>query len=239
MNVRAHPTVRPYALALGVFPRANVAEKLSFLGPVAASDVTTALLLDTLGALSTFPVRHRVLFTDGSDVVTRQTKLPATWREMPQKGESGGQRVAAAFDDMLGLGAEAIMMISADSPVMPLGPLFDGLMWLLPKSRFLVGPAEGGGAFAIGAAESVPWLAELDPHGSAFGLISDEPIVPSLDTVSAQAKAHGLELLDVPSAYHVDSRESLRRLYLDVQKGAFAPACRKVFERPDVRVHVE
>jgi len=125
LNVRAHPTVRPYALALGVFPRASVTEKLAFLGPVAAQEVATALFLDTLGALSTFPVRHRVVFTDGSDSVTRAMKLPATWREMPHRGETGGERVSSAIDDLLGIGGEAILLMSADSPVMPLGPLFE------------------------------------------------------------------------------------------------------------------
>ena len=51
MNQRAHPTVRPYALALGVVPRRGVEEQLSFLGPAAAQDLASALLLDTLGAL--------------------------------------------------------------------------------------------------------------------------------------------------------------------------------------------
>ncbi len=239
MNVRAHPTVRPYALALGVFPRTGTPEKLSFLGPVAAQEVTSALLLDTLGALSTFPVRHRVVFSSGSDVVTRQTKLPATWREMPQRGTTGGELVASAIEDLASLGAEAILLLSADSPVMPLGPLFDGLMWLLPKSRLLLGPAEGGGAFAVGAAEHLPWLAECDPHRSGLGLLSDEPLVPTIASVSEHAVKHGLEVQETPTAYHVDGRDALRRLWSDVQKGAFAPACRKLFERPEIRAHAE
>ena len=53
MNQRAHPTVRPYALALGVIPRRGVVERLAFLGPALAQDVAGALLLDTLGASAT------------------------------------------------------------------------------------------------------------------------------------------------------------------------------------------
>jgi hypothetical protein len=231
--------VRPYALALGVFPRAGAADKLSFLGPAVAQEMTSALLYDTLGALSTFPVRHRVVFVDGADAVTQQTKLPATWRERPQRGVTGGERIAAAFEDLLGLGAEAILLLGADSPVLPLGPLFDGLMWLLPKGRLLLGAAEGGGLFAVGAAEATPWIAGCDPHRSGLGLLSDDGVVPAAADVSARAKESGLEVLDVPTAYHVDGPAALKRLWGDVQKGAFAPACRKLFERPDVRRFAE
>ena len=179
------------------------------------------------------------MFTDGSDAVTGTTKLPATWREMPQRGETGGARIASAIDDLMGLGAEAILLISADSPVMPLGPLFDGLMWLLPKSRLLVGGADGGGAFAIGAADAMPWLAAYDTHQSAFGIASDEPMVPPTSVLVDEAKKRGVEVLELPTAYHVDDKASLKRLWADVQKGAFAPACRKIFERPEIRAHAE
>lgn len=214
-------------------------DKLSFLGPVAASDVAAALFLDTLGALSTFPVRHRVVFMHGGDADDGSTKLPATWREMPQRGETGGARIASALDDLLGLGAEAILLLSADSPVMPLGPLFDGLMWLLPKNRLLVGAAEGGGSFALGAADPMPWLADCDTHQSAFGIASDEPIVTPSTVLAEEAKKRGVEVQQLPTAYHVDDKASLKRLWADVQKGAFAPACRKLFERPEIRAHVE
>lgn len=238
MNVRAHPTVRPFALALGVFPRAGVAERLSFLGPVAAQDMASALLLDTLGALSTFPVRHRVVFTQGSDAVTRATKLPATWREVPQRGETSAERLCAAFDDLLGLGAEAVLILSADSPVMPLGPLFDGLMWLLPKGRFVVGPVEEGGCFAVGSAESCSWLAQVG--GSPFGILGDEPpLLESGPTASQEATSRGLEIMELASTYRVESPATFKKLYADVQKGAFAPACRKLFERTDIRAHAE
>ena len=237
MNVRAHPTVRPFALALGVFPRAAAADDLSFLGPVAAQEMASALLLDTLGALSTFPVRHRVVFTKGSDAVTHAAKLPATWREVPQRGDTGPQHICSAFDDLLGLGAEAVLLLSADSPVMPLGPLFDGLMWLLPKTRFVVGPIETGGAFALGSAEPCAWVGEVP--GSPFGLVGEEPLVLDAPSATAEAKSRGLEVLELAPAYRVDSKATLKQLYADVQKGAFAPACRKLFERADIRVHAE
>ncbi len=234
MNVRAHPTVRPFALALGVFPGDRVADKLAFVGP-SALDLAQALLADTLGVLSTFPVRHRVVFTDGSHPASLEMKLPATWRELPQRGSTPAERVGAAFDDLLGLGAEAVLVLSGDSPVMPLGPLFDGLMWLLPKKRLLLGPAEGGGLYAVGSAEPFPWLSEIGP----LGLTGDDDRLKSVAThVETDAKQRGLDVHMLEGAYHVCDAATVRRLHADVQKGAFAPACRKLFERPDLRAQV-
>jgi hypothetical protein len=233
VNVRAHPTVRPFALALGVFPREGVSDHLSFLGP-AAPDLAQALLSDTLGVLSTFPVRHRVVFTHDR-AVTQETKLPATWREMPQRGSTPGERMLSAFDDLFALGGEAVLLLSADNPVMPLGPLFDGLMWLLPKKRIVIGPADSGGLFAVGAAERLDWLGNL---GGGLGLLDEDMLKSTGPHVSEEAKGRGLEVQLLDNTYHVSSLESLKRLYADVQKGAFAPACRKLLDRPDIKAHV-
>lgn len=234
MNQRAHPTVRPYALALGVMPRRGVVDRLSFLGPALAQDLAAALLLDSLGALSTFPVRHRVVFTDGDDAVTRQTRLPATWRELSQRGAGPVERISSAFDDLGGLGAEAILLASADGPMMPLGQMFDGIMWLLPKKRTLVGGLEGGGLYAFGAAEKPPFLSAIDqPVG--LGSPGGEPEAQDAEDIMAKAsEAAGHEVQRLPRSYRVDSVDTLRRLKREIAEGMFAPQCRKLFERPEL-----
>lgn len=234
MNQRAHPTVRPYALALGVVPRRGVVERLSFLGPALAQDVASALLLDTLGALSTFPVRHRVVFAHGDDAVTRHTRLPATWREMAQRGTATEERLSAAFDDLLALGSEAMLLVSADGPMLPLGPMFDGLMWLLPKRRALVGGTEGGGVFALGVAERPSFLGSLDV---ALGLAGagDELASPNACArLSEIATAGGLEVQQLPESFRIEDVAGLKRLRDEVAGGVFAPHCRKLLERPEL-----
>ncbi|MFO0556063.1 MAG: DUF2064 domain-containing protein [Polyangiaceae bacterium] len=232
MNQRAHPTVRPYALALGVMPSRGVKDQLSFMGPAAAQDLATALLLDTLGALSTFPVRHRVVFTDGEDAVTREAKLPATWRELAQRGPSGAERVLSAFEDLLGLGAEAILLVTADGPMMPLGPLFDGIMWLLPKKRLIVGGSEQGGLYALGCAEPIPFLRQLG-GGLGLGSPASEAGAPNIENaISDMGKAQGLDVTLLPKSYRVGESAGLERLKKEVAGGMFAPHCRKLFERP-------
>jgi glycosyltransferase A (GT-A) superfamily protein (DUF2064 family) len=221
-------------LALGVFLRDGAADKLAFLGP-ASQDVAQALLSDTLGVLSTFPVRHRVVFTQGNHAVTREAKLPATWREMPQRGTGAGERILSAFDDLLALGAEAVLLLSADNPVMPLGALFDGLMWLLPKNRIVIGPADGGGLFAIGAAERLDWLGDA---AAGVGLVDDDKLRSAAPHLVEEAKSRNIEVQQLDPTYHVSDAEALKRLHADVQKGAFAPACRKLFERADLKQHL-
>jgi len=235
LNLRAHPTVRPHALAIGVFPRRGVVDRLSpHLGTGIAQDVASALLLDTLGVLSTIPVRHRIVFAHGDDAVTRQTRLPATWREVAPRGAQPGERLSAALEDLSGLGAEAVLLVAGDGPMIPLSAIYDGLMWLLAKRRILIGSVEGGGLFAMGSADRVPFLPEvLVPLGLAGP--ADESSSESADAfVTARAEANGLEVQRLPRSYRVDSIESLRRLKTEVDAGAFAPASRKLFERPDV-----
>ncbi|MFO0618771.1 MAG: hypothetical protein U0414_39640, partial [Polyangiaceae bacterium] len=203
MNLRAHPTVRPFALAIGAFPRAGVAERLSFLG-TAAEDLAQAMFLDTLGVLSTFPVRHRVVFR-APDSRATDAKLPATWRELPQKGITPMEKILSAFTDLFTLGAEAAVLLAADNPVMPFGPLFDGMMWLLPKKRLLIGPNEEGGLFALGAAERFDWLSKFD---SGLGIASSVAEVRGSqqnvrDMLDAAAASAGVDRQVIDAAYHV------------------------------------
>ena len=238
MNQRAHPTVRPYALALGVMPRRGVVERLSALGPALAQDVASALLLDTLGALSTFPVRHRVVFSHGDDAVTRQTRLPATWREVAQRGSTAEERLASAFEDLLALGAEAMLCVAADGPMLPLGQMFDGVMWLLPKRRLLLGGSEGGGIYALGTAERPGYLASVE-RALGLGGAGDETPAPDAEKrVAEVAQGAGIDVQHLPTTYRVDGLENLARLKREVANGIFAPHCRKLFERPEMLAHL-
>ncbi len=238
MNQRAHPTVRPYALALGVVPRRGVEDQLSFLGPAAAQDLASALLLDTLGALSTFPVRHRVVFTDGTDAVTRHTRLPATWRELSQRGESASEKIDAAFQDLLALGAEAMLLVTADGPMLPLAQMFDGMMWLLPKNRILCGANEHSGLYALGAADRLSFVGSRDAAvpGEALGIMNHVESPAAADAEERIARAcvsNSIELDRLPRSYRIEDLDSLSRLHAEIKGGMFAPQTRKLLERAD------
>lgn len=229
---RSHPTVRPHALALGVVARPGADKRLAFLGAPLAAEVASAMLQDALGALSTFPVRHRVVLVDEGD--ESLTRVPATWKRHALPGGEHPERHALAH--LFGLGGEAALLVVADGPVMPLGELFDGLLGLAqPQSArageapagppaALVGPLEGGGLFAIGLGGDDPQLLEA----AAW-----EPGTSGAD-LERVAAARGLEVRRTAPTYLVDGPAALRRLKNDVIAGAFAPLCRKLLDRPDV-----
>jgi glycosyltransferase A (GT-A) superfamily protein (DUF2064 family) len=204
------------------------------VGTAVAQDIASALLLDTLGVLSTIPVRHRVVFSQGDDAVIRQTRLPATWREVSQRGARPTERLASAFEDLSALGAEAVLLVAADGPMLPLSAIYDGLMWLIGKRRVLLGAVEGRGLYALGSAERIPFLTDVEVPLGLGGGPEDGATDAAAAFIATQAEANGLEVQRLPRAYTVDGMESLQRLKSDVAGGVFAPHCRKLFERSDV-----
>lgn len=237
---RSHPTVRPHALALGVVARPGLESRLAFLGAPLAAEVASAMLTDALGALSTFPVKHRVMIVEEGDgtIGSSLPKVPATWKRhaLPASGAavSAGSLARGALTHLFTLGGEAALVVVADGPVMPLGELFDGLLGLAtppnsaptaasPPTPLLVGPLEAGGIFAAGMAR----------HDAGIGdaISWDEPSLASLEALAAAGR---VELRKTGPSYVVDSPAALRRLKKDVVGGAFAPLCRKLLDRPDV-----
>lgn len=228
---RSHPTVRPHALALGVVARPGAERRLGFLGAPLAAEVAAAMLQDALGALSTFPVRHRVVLVDEGDEAL--AKVPATWKRHALAG--GEDLPRRALSHLFSLGGEASLLVVADGPVMPLGELFDGLLGLAQpasarvgdaasSAAALVGPLEGGGLFAVGLGAEDAQLVEAlawEPGSDGGGL-------------ERAAAGRGIELRRTAPTYLVDGPAALRRLKNDVIAGAFAPLCRKLLDRPEV-----
>jgi len=227
---RSHPTIRPHALVLGVFVRPRGPERLAFLGPETSVDLSAAMLLDTLGALSTFPVRHRLVFAIEGDPTLANTRLPATWKRPANPLVSERSLEQQALEHVLSLGGEASLLVIADAPIMPLGELFDGLLALAqpaPDSALaaLVGHTDEGGVFALGLTKNVP-PAFTDAitwgrHGNG-------------EALRAAATASSIEVRPSARGYVVDDATTLKRLKSDVDGGAFAPNCRKLMDRADV-----
>lgn len=226
---RSHPTIRPHALVLGVFVRPGAPDRLSFLGPTTSVDLASAMLLDTLGALSTFPVRHRLVFAVDGDPTLASTRLPATWKRPTQPLAADRPLERQALEHVFSLGGEASLLVVADAPIMPLGELFDGLLALAqpapdgPRAA-LVGRTEEDGVFALGLAKDEPAFSSAVPWGRTG---SDEAL-------RAAASAANVEIRTSAKGYVVDSPATLKRLKADVEGGAFAPNCRKLMDRSDV-----
>ncbi len=232
---RSHPTVRPHALALGVVARPGLEARLAFLGAPLAAEVASAMLNDALGALSTFPVKHRVVVVEDGDGTL--ARVPVTWKRhaLPVGESSLGLSLARrALSHLFTLGGEASLVVLADGPVMPLGELFDGLLGLATPAAsapaaapqptpVLVGPLESGGIFAAGLAREEAAIADALPWADG-----------SPAAIERFAGAHAVDLRQTGPSYFDDGPAALRRLKKDVVGGAFAPICRKLLDRPDV-----
>jgi hypothetical protein len=229
---RDFPTARPLSLGIGVFPQGDVVTRFASLGPALAQDLAAALLLDSLGALSTFPVRHRVVFVDGDDSVSRQVRLPTSWREVAQRGRTAAERERAAFEELTNRGAEAVLLVSGEGPSLPLGPLYDALVWAHTRGRVAFGMREAGGAFALATAERTA----LGDGASPLGLVGlhDDALSPlGAARLQDQARASGLDVLEMPAIARVEGMSSIDRVRADVAAGAFAPHTRKLLARAD------
>ena len=233
MNERDFPTARPLALGIGVFPHADAVERFAALGPALAHDVATALLLDSIGALSTFPVRHRVVFVDGEDSVSRQVRLPTAWREVAQRGKTASDRERAAFEELSARGADAVLLVSAEGPSLPLGALYDALVWANARGRIAFGHRDAGGIYAVATAERSALGDGSEPWG-LVELVDDAALASPSARPHALALGQGLDVLSLPTIGRFGGIDALTRMRAEVAAGAFAPHTRKLLARPDL-----
>jgi len=131
-------------------------------------------------------------------------------RLLPQRGESFGDKLHHAFEELFGEGFDSVVIIDADSPTLPRAYLtgaFDELA--RPGERMVLGPAEDGGYYLIGLRR---------PHRRLF-----EEITWSSDRVLAEtlerAREIDLEVSLLPMWYDVDDSATLERLKGEVSGG--------------------
>lgn len=120
-----------------------------------------------------------------------------------QRGETFGERLFHAAEDLLAVGYQSLCLIDSDSPTLPSSFLVDAVRWLAqPGDRVVLGPADDGGYYLIGLKGA---------HARLF-----EEITWSTDQVLRQTieRARELELETnlLPAWYDVDDGETLARL---------------------------
>jgi hypothetical protein len=120
-----------------------------------------------------------------------------------QRGESFGDRLFHATEDLLALGYESLCLIDSDSPTLP-RQLLTGAVSALARAgdRVVLGPSDDGGYYLIGLKVA---------HRRLF-----EQITWSTDRVFQEtverAGEIGLEVSRLPSWYDVDDAATLSRL---------------------------
>jgi rSAM/selenodomain-associated transferase 1 len=193
-------------------------------GAEGAALLYRAFVEDTLALCARVRAAGRVdvvLWSDGSDsTVSQWAETLETCPRLQPEGNLG-VRLAAAFEEGLA-GYERVVVIGSDMPTLPIeiiGTAFESL----EQQRFMLGPAQDGGYYAVGASgglcptfEGVRWSTQTALE----------------DTVKANAPA---EPKFLPPWYDIDEPEDLAvlRAHLSIDSTA-APAtasCMRALDR--------
>ncbi|HWP42416.1 MAG TPA: TIGR04282 family arsenosugar biosynthesis glycosyltransferase [Blastocatellia bacterium] len=133
--------------------------------------------------------------------------LPEGFMLLAQRGDTFGERLSHAAEDLLSIGYRSLCLIDSDSPTLPPGVLASAVDALeRDGDRVVLGPADDGGYYLIGLKR---------PHRHLFtGIEWSTPRVLS-QTIERAAET-GLEVRLLPAWYDVDEAQSLGRLCYEI-----------------------
>ena len=136
--------------------------------------------------------------------------------------------MAGAMGHLFAIGQDEVVLIGSDLPHLPRQRVADAFDLLSSGAELVLGPAEDGGYYLIGA-RSIPSVFSRMRWG--------KPDV--LQRTLERARAAGLDPLLVGSAFDLDRVEDLQRLLADADALAEIPATRallqKIFSVPKSR----
>ena len=182
-----------------------------------AAALSVAFLRDTAANIAEACAEHEEGSGRGANAVAAYTPrgaeaafdelLPRGFALLPQRGESFGERLFHAAEDLLRLGYESCCLIDSDSPTLPRSLLTAALAELSrPGERIVLGPADDGGYYLIGMRRA---------HRRLFEEINWSTAEVSAQTV-ARAREISLDVALLPAWYDVDDGASLRRLCVEL-----------------------
>ena len=144
--------------------------------------------------------------------------LPERFEFLAQRGESLGDRLRNATDDLLKDGYGSVCLINSDSPTLPRSVLDRAIESLArDDDRVVLGAADDGGYYLIGLKQA---------HSNLFDRIAWSTADVLAHTVERAAEI-GLEVEMLPRWYDVDVAATLNRLCEELfathrQDGAYA-----------------
>lgn len=177
------------------------------LTPEEAAALNICFLRDTAGAISIAAAKSKTrgfaVYTPAGAARAYTEILPVAFHLLPQRGETLGERIIFAFEDLFRLGAASVCLLGSDSPTIPPGALIEAAATLAqPKNPVVLGPTDDGGYYLIGLNrmenalfKDIAWSTE-----SVF------------EQTCASARQRDLKVHCLPTWYDVDEAISLRRL---------------------------
>jgi rSAM/selenodomain-associated transferase 1 len=198
--------------ALGIMTKAPQAGKVKTrlsppLTPQEAAALNICFLRDLARSISLAcsqtSARGIAVYTPAGAEATYEAILPTDFFLMPQRGETFGERLIFAAEDLFKVGFESVCLINSDSPTVSTFSFVEAANQLAkPGERIVLGPSDDGGYYLIG-------IKKL--HHRLF-----ENIDWSTERVFAQtwkrASEIGVEVHQLPHGFDVDDRATLRRL---------------------------
>jgi rSAM/selenodomain-associated transferase 1 len=140
--------------------------------------------------------------------------LPDGFVLIPQRGDTFGERLHAASEDILACGFGAVCLIDSDSPTVPASGLHEAIELLnRPGDRIVLGGSNDGGYYLIGLKM---------PHREPFTGIHWSTSMVYSETIEAIRDAK-IELAELPIWYDVDDTDTLNLLRDELLGGRTLP----------------
>ena len=223
--------------ALGLMAKAPLAGEVKTrlmppLRPAEAAALNVCFLRDMAANVASVAAAHNatglVVYTPVGAESAFDGLLPDGFGLLAQRGESLGDRLCNATDDLLKQGYASVCLINSDSPTLPSALLERALKSLsVDENCVVLGAADDGGYYLIGLKQA---------HRNLFDRIAWSTADVLAHTIE-RAEEIGIRVDLLPNWYDVDDAASLNRLCEELfetspRGGAYpAPATRAFLDQ--------
>lgn len=176
-----------------------------------ASAMNISFLRDTAENLASIPYSAGLIsYTPVGDEALFAGLLPQSFALVAQRGDTFGERLLAAAQDILAIGYGSVCLIDSDSPTVPAAAFESAVEALAePGDRIVVGPSHDGGYYLIGMKR---------PHPEPFERIAWSTASVFAETMDRCHEA-GIEVVTLPVWYDIDDAETLNLLTGELIEG--------------------
>jgi len=176
------------------------------LAPEEAAALSECFLRDmtmNFASLNANGTQSVVLYTPADAGLLLCDMLPDPFKLVAQRGETLGERLINAADELLNSGFESVCLINSDSPTLPREILDIAVSKLAQDGdRVVLGPSQDGGYYLIGLKR---------PHRNLFERIAWSTADVLAHTIERAAEI-SLPVETLPTWYDVDDVATLRLL---------------------------
>jgi uncharacterized protein len=131
-----------------------------------ATEVANAFLLDSVSRFSQVPARRFLAFAPADAADYFSSIASGKFDLLPQAEGDLGARLSSFFADRFAAHAEAVVVVGADSPTLPVA-FIEQAFRALRSANVVLGPATDGGYYLVGLTHGMPELFSGVPWGTS------------------------------------------------------------------------